>query len=249
MPMMEGIPISIMARKVDIGEFHTHFNSCIKSIEAIRSQDDKRNAIAQLKKEVEAVAHLLPSYQQLSYSEAIKRELESLDKPKTRFRFTQRSRQPEPNRKELKKFEDSAVTPTVTGVKGTHLTLGQSNVLLTELDSCTVRIKNASTVALKSVNNCAFVVECSGPVFIQTASSCLFFISCHQLRLHGLSNCQIDATIPSGRAVIENCHGLQVHGVEIDDFDYPNGKSPNFTLVQFDHSVLNRREAILQMGV
>lgn len=238
-----------MARKVDIGEFHTHFNSCIKSIEAIRSQDDKREAIARLKREVEEVSHLLPSYQQLSYSEAIKRELDSLDKSKTRFRFTQRSRQSEPNRRELKKFEDSSERPTVTGVTGTHLTLGQSNVLLTDLDNCTVHIKNASTVTLKNVNDCTFVIECSGPVFVQIASSCLFFINCHQLRLHGLSNCQIVATIPSGRAVIENCQGLQVHGVEIDDFDYPTGKSPNFTVVQLTHSVLKRREDVLQMDV
>jgi hypothetical protein len=222
--------------KTDINEFHTQFNRSVKEVEAIENVELKKQRVLDLKGQVEAIAHALPSYQQLSYSDVIRSLLGSLEKekPKRRFQFSQRSRTQQKSSLNTKQFEEKEVKPTVTDVQGSHLMIEDSSVLVTDVSRCTVYIPQSSAVSLRNVNDSTFVINCSGPVFVQRALNCILFISCHQLRIHETSKTKIIADIPSGRGVIEGCKDLEIEGIRVDDFDCPNGESTNYKMCQFD---------------
>lgn len=226
----------------DNSAFHVFFNSEIKDIHQAKGVEKNERA-QRLRTQVSELSHVLPSYQQQKYSEALLALQGSAEHPKRRFQFSKRVRTQQ-KQQMLKTFDDQEVKPTVSGARSTHLDITDKIPSISDISHCTVRISGASTVSLKDVKECTLVIESSGPVFIRGASDSLFFINCHQLRIHDSTNTKIHANIPSGRAVIEGCHGLQVQGVLIDDFDHPNGMSTSYTTVEFDSEILDRASQI-----
>ncbi|XP_007934432.1 tubulin-specific chaperone C [Orycteropus afer afer] len=88
--------------------------------------------------------------------------------------------------------------------------LHQRDVLLTELNNCTVRLYgNPNTLWLTKARNCTVLCgPVSASVFLEDCSDCVLVVACQQLRVHTTKDTRIFLQVTS-RAIIEDCNGIQ----------------------------------------
>lgn len=88
--------------------------------------------------------------------------------------------------------------------------IGGSDVVLSDLDTCSVSLKDIST-ALR-VNKLSKCVVVSGPVsgsfFVEGASDCVFVIASRQVRIHEAHNCDFYLAVMS-KPIIEHSANLR----------------------------------------
>uniref|UniRef100_G1TEU8 C-CAP/cofactor C-like domain-containing protein n=1 Tax=Oryctolagus cuniculus TaxID=9986 RepID=G1TEU8_RABIT len=88
--------------------------------------------------------------------------------------------------------------------------LHQRDVVLTELNHCTVRLYgNPNTLRLTKARGCTVLCgPVSTSVFLEDCSDCLLAVACQQLRVHTTTDTRVFLHVTS-RAIVEYCHGIQ----------------------------------------
>ncbi|CDR47674.1 CYFA0S36e00276g1_1 [Cyberlindnera fabianii] len=231
-----------MTEKFDINEFHDKVISEIKEIDELKDISTRQERALELQSEIESVSHLLPTYQQLSYSAKVRTLIDAeQERPKRRFRFSEKAMEARRNKSDVRsrkelvlEDEEEEEEEEVIAKTGEVCVLKDQKCLVKEMTRSVIITDDVcSNVTLKKITKSHIVIKAEGPVFIHDCHGCVLFVECHQLRIHDSSRLKIHAQIPSGRAVIENCKEMMFQGVQVDDFNHPNGGSMNYKLIKF----------------
>lgn len=88
--------------------------------------------------------------------------------------------------------------------------LRQRDVLLSELNGCTVRLYgNPNTLRLARARGCKVLCgPVSTSVFLEDCSDCVLAVACQQLRVHTTRDTRIFLQVTS-RAIVEDCSGIR----------------------------------------
>ncbi|XP_054991251.1 tubulin-specific chaperone C [Sorex araneus] len=88
--------------------------------------------------------------------------------------------------------------------------LRQSDILLSELSDCTVRLRgNPNTLRLARARGCTVLCgPVSTSVFLEDCSDCVLAVACQQLRVHTTRDTRVFLHVTS-RAIVEDCSGIQ----------------------------------------
>ncbi|EGW29930.1 uncharacterized protein SPAPADRAFT_158132 [Spathaspora passalidarum NRRL Y-27907] len=83
------------------------------------------------------------------------------------------------------------------------------------------------SIHMKNAQGSICSLASKGPIFIHNVNNSILVLSCHQARLHNIHNSIIIVNVQNNRIIIEDCDGLVVNDIEVDDFNHPTKETAN----------------------